>query len=308
MKKLFLLFCLMCIYTFSTAQNYNWSKSTGTYTPLSSPIVVSGSTPWTPFQSHTVPIGFNFVFYGQTFTSIWIEGSGFCRFDINYYYLINPYTVQMQDLGTGGPSSLSPLSYELTGTTPNRILKIEWSNCEPVDDPGSIVNFQLWLYETSNTIEVHIGNCNIISPSAAFQGNATDGPVVAIFDYVQSIGKATNGTPPSETGATLSSITTPFDYSMSGVPTNGTIYIFSLPMALEESSDDFVAIYPNPTNDFTGFWGPSDFSFILKDLSGKIVRQGMSNTIMDLTGLPSGVYYLQTMLYGKWHSKKLIKN
>ncbi len=307
MKKFFLFFSLAFTWHFLSAQPYFFSKSSGTYTAITNPTVVSGSTPWSSFQSHTVPIGFTFNFFGNNFTTIFIEGSGFTRFDVNYYYLLNPYTVEMQDAGTGGPTSLSPLAYELTGTTPNRILKIQWENCEMANDPGSFANFQLWLYETAYTIEVHIGNCTINNPTAAFQGNANPGPVVGLFDYVQSIGYAVNGTPPSETMGSFSSITTVFDYSMSGVPTNGTIYTFYLGLGMDQTQADEIKIYPNPTTQQIRLKGIHAFPYKLKNALGEIVLEGVANEFIHIENLKPGIYFLEFSLNGNWYAKKLMK-
>lgn len=297
----------MLVLNFLSAQPYNFAKYSGTYTELTSPNIVSLTTPWTPFQSHTVPIGFNFVFYSQSFSTIYIEGSGFSRFDAGYMYLINPFTVAMQDAGTGSPLSASPLSYELIGSNPFRILKIEWKNCELVDDTGSFANFQLWLFESTNAIEVHIGNCTINNPSMAFQGNATDGPVVAIFDLIQSVGKAVNGTPPTEIGATLSSITSPFDYSMVGVPTNGTIYSFTMPMGVDQYEVDGVEMYPNPVVNETRLTIGYPVPYKLKNAFGHILQQGILDKVVNIEAMSPGIYFLEFCINGKYYSKKLIK-
>ena len=44
--------------------------------------------------------------------------------------------------------------YVTTGTTPNRIFKIEWNKQKwDYNSSGAVISFQIWLFETSNVIE-----------------------------------------------------------------------------------------------------------------------------------------------------------
>jgi hypothetical protein len=142
------------------SQPYFYMPALGTYQALSGETVFSSTTPWSPFQTFIVPLGFTFQYMGTNYTSIRVEGSGFTYFDANYYHLLNPFTVQLRDRGTSTPTSLSPLSYKMEGSAPNRIGKIQWANCSFAGDTASNVNFQLWLFEGSNHVEVHMGALN----------------------------------------------------------------------------------------------------------------------------------------------------
>jgi len=51
------------------------------------------------------------------------------------------------------------LEYSTVGTAPNRILIVQWNNWGRFATPLCHFNFQIWLYETTNAIEFHYGNC-----------------------------------------------------------------------------------------------------------------------------------------------------
>ena len=71
----------------------------------------------------------------------------------------------------GDPGGISDISYSLTGTTGSRICMIQVNNAGffgeiyANDTSKSFINFQLWLYEGTNDIEIHFGNVNIQNPN-----------------------------------------------------------------------------------------------------------------------------------------------
>lgn len=289
----------------SVAQTtYTLSKLSNTYANLVSPVSINGTSIWSSFQSFSVPIGFTFTFMGNNYTTIFIEGSGFARFDANYEYLANPFTVQMIDRGTS--TSASPLSYLLTGTAPNRILKIEWNNCGFPSDANAFANFQLWLYEGTNILESHIGPLNIPNPAAAFNGNANPGPLVAIFDAsgTPDRGYAFTGTVPGETGTYYPNVSSIFNHSMSGLPLLNTLYRFSPGSSAVPEADLLdIALFPNPSSGSFSISGlPGEESVVvIYTIMGETAREFAINQIeAELNpGLPAGIYYVQIRCAGK---------
>ncbi|MDO5655921.1 MAG: hypothetical protein Q4G27_07255 [Flavobacteriaceae bacterium] len=91
------------------------------------------------------------------------------------------------NLGQGG--GLSPISYVLEGEIGTRIFKMQYSNIGFREDieanniSTDFANFQLWLYESTNIIEVHFGESLITDNSLDFQGNP--GPFVALIPEFQ---------------------------------------------------------------------------------------------------------------------------
>lgn len=307
MKKLYLLISIVFLVPILNAQTYHLTKSTSTYTPLSGATIVSGSTPWSSFQSHTIPIGFNFNFFDQIFDTIYIEGSGFTRFDPGYQYVLNPFTVHMQDAGTGSPTSLSPLSYVLSGTAPNRILTIQWENCEMANDTGSFVNFQLSLHESGSVFEIHFGSMNVNNVTDAFTGHSGDGPVVGLYDDVQNVGFFVNGAPPAEFLQGVSGIGSIFNHSMDAVPNDGQIYTFNQLNHVESLNESWVSVYPNPVVNEVFLSSNDIVKYDISDLLGKVVQQGTTMGRINIDEIPTGVYYLRLSIGNQYCVRKMVK-
>ena len=265
-----------------------------------------------------MPIGFNFSFMGNNYSTIYIEGSGFCRFDVNYYYLINPFTVQMEDKGTS--TSLSPLSYKVEGTSPNRILKIEWNNCGFVNDVTGTANFQLWLYETSNIIETHIGSCT--ANASAYNGNTNPGAAMGIWKFnsttfcVYGIGLL--GNPALANDSVIQNANADiFDFSLTGTPASGNVYRFSpgsLSVNENEMENDWI-VFPNPVSDKLNILNLNSENkatvFKLSDVTGKIILTGSvtQKAEVDFTSVSAGIYFLIIRNgSGELFSKKIIKS
>jgi len=313
-RKLRLLIYGSCIAAAVQAQPYFFTQSSAAYSSLSGSTSINGSTVWNSFQSFAVPSGFSFGFMGNTYTTIYIEGSGFCRFDANYYYLINPFTVQLRDKGTS--TSLSPLSYKLEGTSPNRILKIEWNNCGFVNESSSTANFQLWLYETSHVIETHIGACTVNNPSSAYAGNLYPGPAMGIYEFssltfcVYGIGLL--GNPAAANDSIIQAANADiFDFSLNGTPAQGNVYRFTPGnLSVGEIDADAGAVFPNPAAVslcITGFG--TEIAYTIRDAAGKAVQSGTAgqHDTVDISLLEDGLYLIEIRTGSALRVRRFVK-
>ncbi|TND05132.1 MAG: hypothetical protein FD123_3752 [Bacteroidetes bacterium] len=291
------------IFTFSigSAQPYSFSQNSSAYIPLSGATVLTSSAPWTYATAFTVPIGFPFSFMSSSFNTLYVEGSGFTYFDFNYYNLLLPYTVKLQSKGSSGNNS--PVSYLLSGSSPNRILKVEWKNAGFYYDTTSTVNFQLWLYESTWKAEVHIGPNNIPNPALVFQENGSDGPVTGIYKYTSptncSYGLALTGAPSAASAQSLSGNINLFGTSLNAPPADGTVYIFD-PAAsgLNDEQAAAVCVFPQPANEklvVAGMDCSTKPLYQLTDLAGRIIAKGNFETdgVINTGLLPAGTFLLQ---------------
>lgn len=278
------------------SQPYFFSQQTEPYINLTGTTSINNGTIWSSFQSFSVPIGFNFEFMDNLYSTIFIEGSGFARFDPSYYYLINPFTVALEDKGTS--SSLSPLAYVLEGSAPNRILKIEWNNCGYVNDASGTANFQLWLYETSNIIEVHIGVCNAIP--AAYSGNGDTGPAIGIYKFSSAVyceyGIGLLENPAAVNDSIIQSANADiFDFAVNSTPVSGTVYRFTPGgVGLESNEKNFTILVDQKQlviESQNGFSAP--LKLVMIDVTGRIILNEFIATpgSVDLNGLANGVYF-----------------
>ena len=145
---------------------------TGTFAPLPSPITGTPVSLTDDDVSGALPIGFNFDFYGNTYSNFYISSNGFLTFNAgspngccsgqnlpNAAAPNNLIAFAWEDLdpGNGGQPAENLVQYTTIGTAPNRVLVAEYFNVDHWSN-GSNMTAQVHLYETSNIIEVHTAN------------------------------------------------------------------------------------------------------------------------------------------------------
>jgi len=137
------------------------------YTELINPIAINGNQVWD--NNSVFPINFDFDFQidGKNYNSLNIKAGGIEFVGYGNLYLLffhsTTYGHLLKDRGMG--ESESPIGYLVDGDIGERILKIEWKNAgfiqgfstSSIDD---FINFQIWLYEEDNHIELHFGESN----------------------------------------------------------------------------------------------------------------------------------------------------
>ncbi len=309
MKQTLLAFSIFCA-SFLSAQPYNFSQSTSPYAALSGETVLTTSTPWTYASSFTVPIGFTFDFMGTNFTTVNVEGSGFGFFDVNYYYLSLPFCVKLKSKGASGNNS--PISYKTEGVAPNRITKVQWKNAGFHYDTTSTINFQMWLYETTNVIEVHIGSSNVPNPSVVYQENSSDGPVIGLFEFNTptncTYSVILSGSPAAPTVTNPTGNVNVFGPSLNGTPANGTVYIFDPNAnAVTEFHAATFSLYPNPASDFVMIRCEQPIeSCAIYSLDGALISTQIPTANGLFVGdLPMGIYLIEIESQGLISRQKL---
>lgn len=177
-KRIFtLLFFIVLLFSKANAQppNYAFQAASGTYTPLTGGTAVvltynaaanydDGIT--TP--ANAIPIGFTFNYNGTNYTSIKPCANGWASFSTTA--LANNADTWTNNLATGPVANQRPfiaplwddndmgangaVSYKLSGTSPNQVLTIEWTNAKwDFNATVGVISFQVKLYETTNVIE-----------------------------------------------------------------------------------------------------------------------------------------------------------
>ena len=186
----------------------SFTAVSGTYTANSAGATLVAMSPDNDEGlSGVQPIGFSFPYNGQVMTHFVMSTNGFIKlgtsagmappsgalfggaaktqYDANGVLLsanaannnsISPFNL---DLEPNTASPLDPFTYEVTGSSPNRVLTVQWKNMRdfPVSAGNEVwgsINFQVKLFETTGQIEFVYGT---FSPTAA-TGNATNGTFV----------------------------------------------------------------------------------------------------------------------------------
>lgn len=123
---------------------------------------------------------FAFRFNNVTQTSFFVSSNGFITFGsapttTNYVPLNTTegsgglIAVYATNLSVAAGAATNTVSYNVSGAVGSRILKIEWAYFRRIStENGGLMNMQLWLYETTNVIEMRYG----IQP-AAYNVNTT---------------------------------------------------------------------------------------------------------------------------------------
>jgi cysteine-rich repeat protein len=115
-----------------------------------------------------VPIGFTFAALGTPQTTVYVSTNGLIAFDTTMAQSFMNVAIPSgaapnffvawwwDDLHTGEPPTAA-VTTALTGTAPNRVRVITFSNVSRFGNPMRTVNAEVRLHETTNVIEVHYG-------------------------------------------------------------------------------------------------------------------------------------------------------
>lgn len=114
-------------------------------------------------------IGFNFCFFGTTYTQFWVGSNGWISFSPN-----QPTTFTSQSIPTTNglvpkncimgpwqdwhPGIGGQIKYQVQGVAPCRKLIVSWVNMPMYSCTSNIGTFHIIIYETTNVIENHIQN------------------------------------------------------------------------------------------------------------------------------------------------------
>lgn len=308
-----ILILLLTSSVISNAQFYSLSYGQSTYSPITGGTSVNNGLTWDE-PEFVVPIGFDFHCMQHTNDELYfLDGSGsILTLDSadSEYILIAPLFNDIIDRGfdlatglEGDPGSLSPITYKLEGSAGSRIFKLQWENVGfraeyEVDSVASTSwNFQLWLYEGTDVVEFRFGPSDITSPSECFYG--IPGPITGIFradtvDFREMYMLENIPTAPTlKIGNTLTDIT-----ALTDTIPDGMFYRFTpVPDAVGEAVREHnVRLFPNPTQAVVKIANidASDIESIeVWNLAGQKCLQLESDTQVDLSGQPVGVYMIR---------------
>lgn len=316
-KKQTFLGIFLIIYFFTYSQSYNFSSTTGSYVNLSNSTSLNNTAPWDD-PEFVIPIGFDFDYFDITINQIYIDDWGFGAgltpdpSEIGTLPILIPYGADIIDRAydfnneNATTGSLSNISYTLEGSTGSRILKIEWNNVgfhSDIQQNGvstDFTNFQMWLYEGSNDIEIHFGPNSITNPDESFDGDT--GSSVALIpaynfsnDIIEENATFLSGDP-SNPSVVLS--TQSDNNFLNGIIPNGTIYRFTRStLSTEEFQPNAtLRLSPNPSENFIFFSGILNIKkYEIYNLLGNKIAEGSisNNEKIDITHYQTGIYLVK---------------
>jgi hypothetical protein len=154
--------------TFAQITNLKFATEAITYSEISggTNIVAGGSA--LGAASAVTPIGFNFVYQGNTYANFSVNAAGLLK--------LGSIAVTTESANNASSTTNTPklyawwdatyttttasgggVTYVLSGTAPNRVLTVQWKVAYATNATSGF-SYQVKLYETSNNIEYIYGN------------------------------------------------------------------------------------------------------------------------------------------------------
>ncbi|MCD6069146.1 MAG: hypothetical protein K0S33_3972 [Bacteroidetes bacterium] len=256
----------------STASTYSFSAGSGTYTPIGGTVLTGGTMLDDDVGVGNLPIGFNFSYNGNYFTVFGLRSNGLIELGQTTATLAgfagnalatnaNCIAPLWDDNNTTGAT----VSYQTTGTAPNRILTVQWTNLH-VGGSGSgtnpTINMQILLYEASGRIQFVYGSTS----AALVSTSASIGISGAVGNY-----KSVTPLLPVTSSTVSSSTENTGINSATNIP-SGTIYTF-----------DYAPVVS--TNTYT--WTPS--TFLNDPAIVNPIANGVTSTTVYTVSVSNGV-------------------
>ena len=298
MQKNLLLIFLSVFMSAQAQLDYFLTYSNSTYTELTGATDVSVDA-WTNASTRSLP--FTFKYFGLNYTNLYITFDGVYFSDTGNDYIF---------YGTdnfrpkGNIPTESPISFLVTGSSPNRIFKVQYKNVSEATVGGSYVysiNNQIWLYEGTNVIEYHFGNSSITDPKfTPFYIGIIDG------DNVPYLGIENTSAAPTLVRVTNTG-------SPKGIPTypgNGQVYTLT-PKRTSVTPENIVPYtFVQGANTFAVQCN-EEYKLKVLDINGRDLSNYLKFDIISgkysLSGCASGMYILNIEVGNQIFTEKILQ-
>ncbi|MBL7712231.1 MAG: T9SS type A sorting domain-containing protein [Chitinophagaceae bacterium] len=312
MKKALLLLAVLYA-QLSIAQSmdiYTFKVENGKpYIPLSGGTNLTAGKVWDK-EKFKIPLGFMADIGDRTVTDFCVATYGVFAPASDTESTINTFCAGVAYIRDRSMNSipLSPIRYEISGTSPNKIFKLEFFSVGfkgEMDGNGTnndSADFQVWLYESSNIVEFRFGPSNLVYMKKSqwlrkfgyFKEYDTR---AFLYNKFYCLG----GDPANPTIDSASSVAAA--PTVNTYPENGTVYRFvpnySLTSIGEVDVSQYFKVYPTMVQQelFVAYGLPEQASAQVMDISGRAVQspvmlQSGSNHL-DMGSLPAGQYLIR---------------
>lgn len=281
MKKLFTLlfaFKLLLAYTNSAAQSYSFSKRIETYMEISSvaPVFLPS-----PKYFDTLALGFSMKLAGATGSSLYVMKKG--TMSVAGVAITDPVFEAFSTEHSQGA-----YTYNITGSAGSRIAVLQFKNAKFDHDfsMADYINFQVWLYEADNSIEIHFGTSSVNNPDDSYYYKMGGAAIGTKGFWL----KGSAAAPVTDTAAGT---------RITGTPANGMVYKFT-PITSRVNSTmktQNIMLYPLPASGVLHIEGLKETTpFRVYNMMGMLVLDNATNGSIDVYALPVGNYILQLEL------------
>jgi hypothetical protein len=320
MKKILPITILFVLYTSLCQGQYAFSTFSQDYAPLvdPTPVDLMGDDLWDD-PEFVVDLGFEFLLNEAPVTSL-IQldlGAGLGNIGNDAGNLIGYFSDIINGANTNGAEP-STISFETVGAPGELIFKLQYENAaffsevEFENSAENRTNFQIWLHQIDNAIELHFGNSVITNPGLAY--DFTQGPQIGIFiglpldDSMPEYAFGLNGPPNDPTFDPVDFDS--FDFGLSGTPESGRVYRFSPTdlVSTQNLNDSHFSVFPTITQNVLNVRGvQGNPNYRIFDITGKEVVANRLNesAVIPVRDLQNGIYILS--VEGKANSVRFIK-
>ena len=212
---------------YAQASAYGFASDSGTFTPLVAGTSSGLGNTADDAISPAFNIGFTFTFNDVAYTQVQASSNGPLLFGTGRSQSAANNLASTTLTQRPGVAAIwddlqvtSGVTYQVSGTSPNQVLTVEWLNVEwNYQSITGVISYQVKLYETSNIIEF-IYRPEATAYSAGFTGGASAGIMgAAASDFISLSSLESSAT--TSTSVSTNSIITK--------PVNGQIFRFSPP-------------------------------------------------------------------------------
>jgi hypothetical protein len=293
---------------------YKLTVSKQAYMPLTTGTDFFPGYIWSDTDVFIAPFGFNFKMDTIHCNTFFSEGATSFESDTfaNRLSGLIFYEDLLEDRGQQtGLATLSPVRYQVTGTAPNRIFKMEVYNAgfnierQNYSTMNDSVCVQVWFYESSNVFEVRYGPSQITHATDYF--SAGSGP---LFAYAIDLDTSANGKIYEIVGSPMSPLIdsvrlangTPLGSfnTLDSWPSDSMVYTFTPKTSAVHTIDQIEAkIFPTLCTDHITLEVPSSglYNYHIITISGSETgiagESTLQKTTVDVSNLPAGTYLLQ---------------
>ena len=243
MKKITLFTMLLAFMSLQAQLGaYQFQESSGnTYSSLTGMTTLYSGADYDDEETSNIPIGFDFKFAGQTYSTVTIGVNGAISFtETNIHNgndlastiagkinMVAPFWDDLKLFDVDG----GVISYKSYGTAPNRGFVVEWKNIRRYGQSGTMT-FSLFLKETTNYIKFLYDTNTVTSNDGSIGFNANTGSATTFVSVT-----------PNATTSTVSTATANNAISSGDFPA-GKLYTFS-PKPANDSFFDAIDVTLN---------------------------------------------------------------
>lgn len=322
MRKLLLsvsVFALLLLPSVLRAQfnYYSLSTSTSTYTSLTGASSANGTTPWDSTSIFSEPLGFTGFTIDTSATNffnlqkgVYFSADTITRFALHGFLLMNANLI---DRGTGSSTSLSPISFSTTGSAGFRIFKLEVANAGFAAEKATYgtlndyINFQVWVYEGTNVVEIHIGSSQITASHVGTYWPITGGsPAIGFGKRKDTLGSGTEyivSGPPYSYDSIVYNKHNPTYVGQGffpGLPASGAVFTFTpTRLAVNNVAVKNAKVYPTTCSNevMVDYFSSIPAQYEVVSVGGTTtgIKGNLINgtTHIDVSALAAGMYFVQ---------------